>query len=75
MESGGYELGSEGTARQFAVSEAKGKAEALLTVLRARGLTVSGTVERQVRDCTDLGRLDRWLERAVVVRFAEDLFD
>lgn len=57
-----------------AKGEAKGKAEGVLRVLEVRGIAVSDEVRERVVTCTDLGRLDEWLGRAVTVERVEDLF-
>lgn len=48
----------------MAEGQAKGKAEGILTMLRARGLPVSESVRARVLSCKDLSMLDRWLVRA-----------
>jgi hypothetical protein len=45
--------------------KAEGKAEAVLAVLKARGVAVSEVVRNRVLDCHDLSTLDRWLARAL----------
>src|ERR671917_152656 len=50
--------------RNFAEGEAKGEAQAVLTVLEARGIPVPAEVREEILACTDLGRLDMWLRRA-----------
>ena len=52
---------------------AKGKAVAILTVLAARGITVSDEVRVHIESCEDAGTLDRWLVRAATVKFAEEV--
>ena len=44
--------------------KAEGKAEAVLTVLDGRGLTVTAAQRKQVLACTDLALLDVWLRGA-----------
>lgn len=44
--------------------KAEGKAEAVLAVLKARGVSVSEVVRTRVLGCQDLSTLDRWLARA-----------
>jgi hypothetical protein len=56
-----------------AALEARARAESVLTVLRARGLRVPSTVSKRVLACSDPARLDRWLQRAVVVSSASEL--
>jgi hypothetical protein len=55
--------------------EARGRANAVLSVLAARGIAVSDAIQEQLRACTDLARLDRWLVRAVTARDASELVD
>jgi hypothetical protein len=82
MSTGGYEYQSEfarkyvaqGQAEGEARGEAKGQARAILSVLKARGLDVPREVEERVARCADLAELDQWLQRAVVVRAAEEIF-
>ncbi|MGK4006936.1 hypothetical protein WMF31_30215 [Sorangium sp. So ce1036] len=60
---------AEGEAKGRAEGEAKGRAEgrqeALMTLLRARGLSPSQDDEARIRACTDPAKLDRWIARAV----------
>lgn len=51
--------------------QARGKAEAVLAVLAARGLTVSEAVRSEVLACRDMAQLDGWLKAAVTVPSAE----
>ncbi|MFI9175616.1 hypothetical protein [Streptomyces lincolnensis] len=60
----------EGTAAGRAEGEAKG----ILAVLEVRGIPVSAGVRERITSCTDLERLDAWLERSRTVARAEDLF-
>ncbi len=70
-----------GTVRETAYLEgraegrAEGEAKGILLVLEVRGIPVSDTVRERITTCTDLDRLDTWLERARTVTRAEDLFD
>jgi hypothetical protein len=43
-------------------------------VLEVRGLVVSEAVRERITACTDLDRLDDWLDRAGTVARAEELF-
>jgi protein-disulfide isomerase-like protein with CxxC motif len=55
---------------------AKGKAEAVLSVLEARGLAVSVSDRERIAKCTDLALLDSWLRRVgTVATVAEVLAD
>jgi len=50
------------------------KTEDILRVLEVRGLPVSDEVRAHIASCTNIDRLLTWLERAVTVTRAEDLF-
>ncbi|MCD0448490.1 hypothetical protein LO762_04665 [Actinocorallia sp. API 0066] len=54
---------------------AEGKAEVILTVLRARRVLVTNPMRERITGCADLDQLDRWAERAVTVTSADQLFD
>lgn len=56
-----------------AQGEARGIAEAILTVLEARGIEASGEQRQEILGCHDLDRLDRWLRRAAVASSADEL--
>ncbi|MFF0460762.1 hypothetical protein [Streptomyces mexicanus] len=65
----------EGRAEGRAEGKAEGEAKGILLVLEVRGIPVSDTVRERITTCTDLDRLDTWLERARTVTRAEELFD
>jgi hypothetical protein len=44
-------------------------------VLEVRGIPVTDRVRERITSCTDLDRMDTWLERSRTVERAEDLFD
>lgn len=50
--------------------EARGEANAVLSVLAARDIAVSDEVRAHVLACTDLATLDRWLHRAATLKTA-----
>lgn len=54
--------------------EVKGRAEAILRVLAARQVALSPEQRQRVLACTDLGLLERWLDRAVTAIDADALF-
>jgi hypothetical protein len=54
--------------------EAKGKAQAILAVLEARGLAVSEARRAAIVGCSDLGQLERWVRQAVTAKTAGALF-
>ncbi|MET8030884.1 hypothetical protein [Streptomyces avermitilis] len=51
-----------------------GKAEDVLRVLKTRGIPVPDEVRQRVSGCADPDTLDRWLDQAVTVSDAKDLF-
>ncbi|MGW0337498.1 hypothetical protein ACWD0J_37740 [Streptomyces sp. NPDC003011] len=69
-----------GTVRETAYLEGKtegrveGEAKGILFVLEVRGIPVSDSVRERITTCTDLDRMDAWLERSRTVERAEDLF-
>ncbi|UIX31424.1 hypothetical protein [Streptomyces sp. GQFP] len=69
-----------GTVRETAYLEgevkgtAKGEAKGILFVLEVRGIPVSADARERITSCTDLDRVDAWLERSRTVTRAEDLF-
>ncbi|MFI5677833.1 hypothetical protein [Streptomyces cellulosae] len=65
-----------GTVRETAYLEGKaeGEAKGILFVLEVRGIPVSDSVRERITACTDLDRMDAWLERSRTVERAEDLF-
>lgn len=50
-------------------------ARAVLTVLRARGMAVPDAVRERILAEKDPGRLERWIERAVVAASVADVID
>jgi hypothetical protein len=56
-----------------AKGEAKGKTEALVMILKQRGLAMTDEQQQQLVTCTDLPTLDRWLERAFSVTSLDEL--
>ncbi len=69
-----YEFKTEFVGRLFREGKAEGKAEALLTVLGARGIEVSEEVRRRIEGAAEPDLLDVWLGRAVGAERAEDVF-
>ncbi|WP_427920368.1 hypothetical protein [Streptomyces sp. cg40] len=43
-------------------------------MLEVRGIPVRDSVRERITSCTDLDRMDAWLERSRTVERAEDLF-
>ena len=73
-----YGYQSDFARRFFEQGEAKGKAEgeaeAVLTVLDARGIAVTDDAREEIVGCTDLGQLETWVRRATTADKIEDLF-
>ncbi len=55
-------------------SRAEALGDALLIVLRTRGLAMTAEQEAQVHGCQDVGLLTRWLEQASLIPAAAALF-
>ena len=66
---------TEGKAEGKAEGKTEGRAEDVLSILTARGLEPSDTVEERVLSCTDPDLLHRWLVRAVTASSADEVFD
>jgi hypothetical protein len=58
-----------------AKGEAKGEADAILLVLKTRGLTPTDAQRTRITDCTDLSLLRTWVTRAVTATLIDNLFD
>jgi hypothetical protein len=69
-----YVFQDEGLRRAHTEGEAKGRAEAVLVVLDARGIEVTAGVRARILACTDDAVLERWLRAAVSVGEADALF-
>jgi hypothetical protein len=63
----------QGEAKGRAEGQAMGEAEALLTILDARGIAVPDDVRQRITDCTDLDQLTAWIRRAATAGKIEDL--
>ena len=61
--------------RGVAEGKAEGEAEALLTVLYARGFELSEAQRQRISACRDRSQLKLWLQRAVAVTSLTELFD
>ena len=51
------------------------QANALLTVLRVRGIAVPAAARKRILAEKDLQRLERWLEKAILATSIEDVID
>jgi hypothetical protein len=50
-----------------------GKVDALLTIMRARGVAIPAELEQQIRGCVDGELLAKWLVRAATATKVSDL--
>ena len=55
-------------------AKAEGEADALLTVLAARGIAVSDSIRERIIGCRDLPQLKMWITKAVTANTADELF-
>jgi hypothetical protein len=55
--------------------KAEGRAEAIVLVLRSRGIAVTEEQQAQFTNCTDLQQLESWLERVGTVLSVDELFN
>jgi hypothetical protein len=53
---------------------AQGKADTLLKILQSRDFHLTKRRHDEVETCRDVAKLDRWIERALTARTAEDVF-
>lgn len=70
-----YEWQSDFAKAHIAEGRAEGEADAVLSVLETRGITVPNDIRDKVASCTDIDQLKRWVRRAVVIDHATELFD
>ncbi len=66
---------AEGEAEGKIEGKIEGKAEAILTVLKGRGLDASDAVRRRILGATDLATLERWLLKAGTVASSEEVVE
>ena len=69
------QLLAEGEARGVAQGELRRAVASVLTVLEARGLSVTAEVRARIEGCQDLEVLQHWLTRAVTAVSADDVFE
>jgi len=70
----GYQFQSDFAKKHQAIGRAEGKADDILRVLVARGLSISEAGRARILGTTDLALLDRWLVQAVTASRADDIF-
>jgi len=66
---------AEGKAEGIAEGIAEGKAQAIIAVLRSRGVGVTSAAERRIRSTRQPAMLDDWLQRAALCRTTGELFE
>jgi hypothetical protein len=73
MATSNHEYVSEFAKMFYAEGEAKGKVEALLSVLESRGLRISPKDRERILACKDQTQLDAWIRKAVSVATVDEL--
>jgi hypothetical protein len=53
----------------------RGRAEAVLRLLAARGVHVGDEAQQRILACTDMATLDRWFDRAVNATALSDVLE
>jgi hypothetical protein len=69
-----YQFSGPSYLRGEAAGKALGEAEALLTVLEARGLAPTEQQRERILACTDLDQLNAWVRKAISLSDVEELF-
>ncbi len=65
---------NQGRAEGRVEGRVEGKADALLSMLAARGIEVPEDAKARITSCTDLDQLDAWITRAVAIDTVDELF-
>jgi hypothetical protein len=65
---------AQGRAQGRAEGRAEGQAAALLTILARRDLALTEDQRRCITECTDIAKLEQWLDRALTIRSSDELF-
>jgi predicted transposase/invertase (TIGR01784 family) len=63
---------AEGRAEGESRGEARGRAQSLLKILNSRGLNPSEDLCRRIAACADLATLDKWIDRALTAKSADE---
>ncbi|MBK9260397.1 MAG: hypothetical protein IPM54_11245 [Polyangiaceae bacterium] len=53
--------------------KAEGKAEAIVTVLEGRGVSMTATQRKEILECKDTRKLDAWLRKALTASDVDEL--
>ena len=70
-----YKTWEEGRAEAREEGRAEAQAKAVLTTLRVRGIAVPQAARKRILAETDLPRLERWLEKAIVATSLGEVLD
>ena len=70
-----YKTWEEGRAEARTEGRTEGQANAVLTVLRVRGIAVPDPARLRILAQTDPARLERWLEQAITATSVADVID
>ena len=70
-----YKTWEEGRAEARTEGRTEGQANAVLTVLRVRGIAVPDPARLRILAQTDPARLERWLEQAITATSVVDVLD
>jgi len=65
----------QGEEKGLAKGAVKSKIEALIKVIKARGLELTPAQLHLVTTCTDLAQLDTWFDHALDAKTADEIFD
>ncbi|MEU7743299.1 hypothetical protein [Nonomuraea sp. NPDC049158] len=65
---------AEGKAEGKVEGKVEGKAEAVIKILKARGISVPQDAHDRITRCTDLDQIEEWIDRAVTATALDDLF-
>ncbi|WP_437647602.1 hypothetical protein [Sorangium sp. So ce362] len=71
----GYEYQSDFAKKYVAQGETAANARAVITVLKARGITVPDDARERILAQKDVERLERWLEKAAVAASLAEVLD
>ena len=74
MQAGKYEYQSDFARSYFGQGEVKGRAEALVAVLEARGMMLDVPARERIMCCTDSEQLQRWIVRAATASSIHEVF-
>jgi hypothetical protein len=70
-----YKSWEEGRAEARAEARTETQANAVLTVLRVRGIAVPEAARKRILDQKDLQKLERWLQKAILATSIDEVID